>query len=731
MGGQSAERPPGNEFSGRSSGYVLQSGRIDEVHYHGVAGGAPAGPPHQLPPATSLFTGRAADAEWLTTQWAGARAQDTGALLVVSGTAGVGKTTLALSWLRAHRADFPDGQLYADLAGYSLPDPVEPAEVLGGFLRALGVGPEAVPVRLAERVALLRTVSSGLRVCLLLDNALSAAQVRILALTAPGCATLVTTRSAISGLTMDGARFHQLEPWRAATGVAFLQRALGENRVTAEPEAARRVAELCGGLPLALGVAAAKLASRPRWTIHRLAEALARDGARLGLLDVGQDSAVMPALDGSYQILEPEHARLYRALGRCPVLWYDTAMVAAVLACDVEQAETRVEALVDAHLLEDLEDDRYRFHDLVRLHAAHRAEAEEETEPQGDEALGRLLDFYLAAATAAEELMTPSHRVLARTYRFEPVAPVPFHGEAEASAWLDRQRPNLMAVLRFCARRSLHRAVWQLADAMWPLFLRQRYTEDRLEAQSLAAEAAHADGDAAAEGYLLISLSATRSANGDHAAAAESCDRAIEIYLRLAEPRGLAQAYNNRAKINLLTQEWDAAEALFHRALELRESIGYRRGVALTYQGLGRVAAARDDLELAESFLLRSQEGLHREGDRYDAAWSLALRAHVIARLGEPERALGLLDEAQEEMRAMSSAFGLASILEIGGRIQQAQGATAAAAERYARAAELFAASDPVAARRVGLRLSGSLDARMEREQTPATYGETAADDAG
>jgi tetratricopeptide (TPR) repeat protein len=716
MGGQSGgreQRRAGNEFSGSSTGSVVQSGHVEQVNFYAGPGGAPAvGPPHQLPPATSLFTGRAADAEWLDAQWAAACEQDIGALLVVSGTAGVGKSTLALSWLHAHRGYFPDGQLYADLAGYSLPDPVEPAEVLGGFLRALGVGPESVPVRLAERVALLRTVSSGRSVCLLLDNALSAAQVRILALTAPGCATLVTTRSAISGLTMDGARFRRLETWRATTGVAFLRRALGEERVTREPEAAERVAELCGGLPLALGVAAAKLASRPRWTINRLAEALARDGARLELLDVGQDSAVMPALDGSYQILEPEHARLYRALGRCPVLWFDAAMVAAVLACDEDEAESRVEALVDAHLLEDLED-RYRFHDLVRLHAAHCAETEESG--QEDEALGRLLDFFLAAATAAEELMTPSHRVLPRTYRFEPVAPIPFRGEAEALAWLDRQRPNLMAVLRLCARRALHRVVWQLADAMWPLFLRQRLTEDRLEAQTLAAEAARADGRPTAEGYLLISLSSSRSADGDHAGAAECCDRAIEIYRGLGDPRGLAQAYNNRAKIHLLMREWDAAEDLFHRALERRESIGYRRGVALTYQGLGRVAAGRGDLGRAERLLRRSQEGLAREGDRYDAAWSLALRAHVIARLGEAERALGLLDGALAEMRAVRSGFGTASILEIGGRIQQADGATEAAAERYERAAELFAASDPLAARRVGLRLSGSLDPLLEQ----------------
>jgi tetratricopeptide (TPR) repeat protein len=547
---------------------------------------------------------------------------------------------------------------------------------------------------------------------MLLDNALSAAQVRILAATASGCATVVTTRGTINGLTMDGARVRRLEPWQPDSGVEFLGRVLGEERVAREPDAARRVAELCGGLPLALGVAAARLASRPHWTIVKLARALASDGARFGLLDAGQDSAVLPALDGSYQILEPGHARLYRALGRCPVLWFDPPMVAAVLDTTPERAEEEIEGLVDAHLVEALED-RFRLHDLIRLHAAHRAEADASS-LEGDEVLGRLLDFYLSAATAAEELMTPSHRILTRTYRFEPVAPTPFCGETEALAWLDRQRPNLMAVLRSCSRRGLHRPVWQLTDAMWPLFLRLRYAEDRLEAQTMAVDAARADGDEAAEGSLLLSLASTLAANGRRVEAAERCDAALTLFERLGQDRGLAQACNNRAKIHALLREWDAAEALFLRALDLRERIGYRRGVALTLQGLGRVAAARGDLERAESYFERSRTSLENEGDGYDASWSQALRALAVAGRGEVDRALRLLGEATVGMTAAASVFGRALVLEIDGRIRQNAGDVTSARERYEQAVALFASSDPVAAQRVGLRLSGALDANTE-----------------
>ncbi len=713
MGRHGGEPRPENEFSGRSSGTVVQSGRIEQVHFHTPDPGRPD-TPRQLPPLTTLFTGRAEDSARLDQEWARSCAQHTGALFVISGTAGVGKSTLAVAWAQAHCGDFPDGQLYADLGGYFRQRPSNSEDILGAFLRALGVAPDRVPVQLAERVALLRTITHGRRICVLLDNALSAAQVRILAITAPGCVTLATTRGSISGLAMDGARFHQLDPWQPDLGVAFIQRALGEDRVQQESDAARRVTELCGGLPLALGVAVAKLKSRPRWTLGRLAEALARDEGQLELLEVGEGSAVMPALDGSYQVLDDEHARLYRALGRCPVLWFEPVMVAAVLDSSVEEAEERIDTLVEANLLETLDErgDRLRFHDLVRLHAAHCAEQAPSRE--GDEAFGRLLDFLLASATAAEEIMTPSHRILPRDFRYAPVASLRFANETQALDWLDRQRPNLMAVLRYCARRELHRDVWQLADAMWPLFLRLRYMEDRLEALTLAAAAARADGDAAAQGSLLLTLAYSLMMNERYSEAAECCDQSMEVYRQLDDERGLAQACDGQALIHLRRGEWNQAEPLYLRALSLRERVGYRRGVALAYRGLGKVAAAQGKYDRAEECLRRSQTGLEAEGDWYDAAWSQALRAQAVADRGELDRALRRLDETSVRMRSTGSSFGRAILLEMYGNVRRALGDEPLAVESYQQAAELFASSDPIAAERVSLRLSGSFDARAE-----------------
>jgi tetratricopeptide (TPR) repeat protein len=274
-----------------------------------------------------------------------------------------------------------------------------------------------------------------------------------------------------------------------------------------------------------------------------------------------------------------------------------------------------------------------------------------------------------------------------------------------------------MAVLRHCARRAHHRFVWQLADAMWPLFLRLRCLEDRREAHTLAVSAARSEGDERAEAYLRVSLAGTLTAAGQYAEAAECCDRAMDLYEELEDPRGLAQAVNRRATIHVRLGEWDEAEQAFQHALTLRELEGYRRGVALAYQGLGKVAAARGDFALADEYLHRSQVGLEAEGDRYDAAWSQALRAQAVADLGDTDRALRLLEDAFAEMLAAESVYGQAGLLEIRGRIEQASGNVVEARDHYQQAAELFATSDPIAARRVSTRLTGPLDAVSE----PAT----------
>jgi tetratricopeptide (TPR) repeat protein len=693
-----------NELSGNVAGPVVQAGSVaGDVHIHAPVVADSRVVPRQLPPGLALFTGRADDLAALDGLWEQAVGQGLGLVVVVSGTAGVGKTSLAVTWLRAHVGEFGDGDLYADLGGYSASIAVSPPEVAGGFLRALGVAPEVVPVRPAERAALLRTVTFGRRIGVLLDNALSAAQVRSLALASPGCATLVTTRGALTGLAMDGARFHTLEPWRSDTGVLLMERVLGEARVGAERGAASEIARLCGGLPLAVGIATAKLVSRPRWSLSRLARELAVDGRRLEVLAADADRAIVPALDGSYRALPEEGRRVYRVLGVCPVVWFDLGVVAAVLDTQLDDAEQQVDVLVDASLLEDLEG-RYRFHDLVRLHAASSAR-EHGDGAERAAALGRLVDFFLRTATEVEERVTPSHRILERDYRYPVSARSEFGGEQQALAWMEFQRPNLLAVVRWCAHVGDHRAVWQLVDALWPLFLRGRYLVERLEAQQLALTAARADGHARAEGTMLTSLAGTMSSAGRLEESARYGEQALESYERIGDLRGLSQAANGLAKTCLELGDLHRAEQLFARALQVRTAIGYRRGAYLSHQGLGRVAAARGDLDGAARHLRRSYRGLSALRDRYDAAWSLALWAKANAARGQAGRALRQLDLAVRLMDATGSRFGRGAVREILGEVYEAHGQRAAAREQFAAALDCLGASDPAVTARVRTRL--------------------------
>jgi tetratricopeptide (TPR) repeat protein len=715
-----------NDVAGRVTGSVLQARDISGgVHIH-TSGAVLAHPPRQLPPVSAVFTDRTEDLAQLDGYLDDAERLDTGLLVVINGTAGVGKTSLAGAWLSAHEREFGDGHLYADLGGYSRIGPVSPGDTAAGFLRALNVAPERIPAELSERVALLRTLTFGRRVAVLLDNAVSAAQVRTLAVTSPGCVTVVTTRGALTGLAMDGARFHRLDPWRAEMAVRLMARMLGEQRIAAEPDQALEVARLCGGLPLAVGVATAKLVSRPRWPLARLAQTLAVDGRRLEVLSADEDRAVATALDGSYEALPEQGRRMYRVLGMCPVAWFDLDSAAAALGtdaaadvdkdvdkdADADAVEEEIDALVDAHLLEDLSG-RYRFHDLVRLHAARCAQ-EHGDEEERRTALGRLFDFYLRATTGAEELVTPSHRIMERDYQFAEVGAVAHADETAALDWLDAQRQNLMAILRYCADQRLHRTVWQLADAMWPLFLRRRHAEDRLEAQTLALAATRADGNVRAEGNTLTSLAGTLATAGRLEESAEYSRQALDLYERAGDKRGMAQASNGLAKTYLELERPEHAEELFSRALELRAEIGYRRGVFLSCQGLGRVATALGRPDVAARRLRRAHRGLAALGDRDDAIWSLALWAQANAELGQVGRALRQLDRARLAMAATGSAFGEAGVHEIAARIHAGQGEVDAARECYAAALRLYTNVDPAAAALVKVQLD-QLE-RVERE---------------
>ena len=682
----------GNRVDGRVDGAVVQAGRVaGGVHLHLGRSVSAALVPREVPTAPVWFTDRVAEAAWCEGELAAASAAGP-LVLVIHGPGGVGKSALAARWLAEHADDFPDGQLHADLGGSSAPGG-QTAAVAGRFLRTLGVEAGAVPAELDGLAAVLRTVTRTRRMAVLLDGARSAAQVRPLLPSGAGCVAVVTTHGQLDALAADGARFCPLGALAPDAAYELLERALGAQRVQAEDRAAREVVQLCAGLPLALGIVAARLAARPSRSLTDMAAALAPPEHRLDHLTVDGNRAVYKASDDAYGQLPPEAARLYRLIGALPTAIVDGYGAAALLDCQVAQACGLLNALSDeSHLVEETASSDYQMPELVRLHAAERAR---EDPQEVDAALTRYGEYLLATTTAAEELLTPSHRVLPRTYTAEPARTVSFRDDAAALGWLDRYRDRLASAVAYFAERNAHTLVWQLADAMWPLFLRLRVPDVREWVQQLGLESARADGAEDAEGMFLTSLGGTASSAGRLEDAAGYYEAAFALYERTGNPRGLGQAANGLGKVSLDRGELERAGELFERAVAERTAAGYSRGVYLSHEGLGRVALAQGDPQRAAHHFETSSQGLISIGDLYDGAWSLGYLAVAYARLGDLARAEPLIEQARTAMLECGSRFGQGGIEEMAAQIAGSHGDQDAARHHLVVAAEHFAASDP------------------------------------
>ncbi|MER5986426.1 tetratricopeptide repeat protein [Streptomyces sp. NPDC001787] len=677
----------------------------------GIHGGArshtePAATVRQLLPAPPHFLGR--ERELGTLRRLVGRLPEAPVLAVISGPAGVGKTALASSWLRGLAQRFPDGQFYADLRGHSASGgPARPAEILAQFLRALGQ--RQTPQGLGELAALWRSRTAGRRIAVMLDNAVSAGQVRPLL---PGTETglvVVTSRFRLAGLAVDGAFFQQLEVLDTEDTVELLSRRIGSERVRREPEAARQVAALCAGLPLAVCVAAARMAVRPRQPLAAMALALGGEGG-LDALRVEGEPAVRAALDASYRLLTPDLALGYRRLGISPVTDFGIRVAAAVCGTGPREADRIVDALAEVNLLEDLGPDpvtgldRFRFHDLVRAHAGGLAAAHETSDDRRGTAR-RVVDLYLRTATAAEALLSPSHRTLRRDYASDDDQPPPFTDEAGALAWLDGERLHLMAVLRKAAGLGWDAAVWQLADAMWPLFLRLRPYDLWIEAHTAGLAAARRAGDREGESRMLTSGGTGLRNVGRHAEAVSWFTQAAEAARRERDRVAEAQALHGVGQTHRLAGRLAEARSFFGRALELRERAGYRRGVALTELCLGDVELAEGQPERAREHLSRARAVLLEVRDTHDAARALAHLARAHAGVGDFPLAVRELTRALGEFEASGSVHWQGRVLEMLGETAAERGQDAEARDWYEKSLARYASVSADDVRRLADRL--------------------------
>ncbi|HEY8983617.1 MAG TPA: BTAD domain-containing putative transcriptional regulator [Streptomyces sp.] len=578
--------------------------------------GPPAAPqrvvPAQLPVAVRGFTGRAEELARLDAFLTTASSAPV-VISAVSGTAGVGKTSLAVHWGHRVRKAFPDGQLYVNLRGF---DPGgasrDPAEALRGFLDALEVPPARIPAGVDAQAALYRSLLADRRMLVVLDNARDADQVRPLLPGAPGCVVLVTSRNRLTSLAaVEGAHMFAIDVLSPAEARSMLADRLGGPRTATDPAAVAEITARCAGLPLALAVVSARAAAQPSLPLAVLAGELRDGDSRLDALDAGDHATrVRAVFSWSYRALSPGAARLFRLLGLHP--GPDVSAAAATSLAGELPSRTRLSLaeLTGAHLLAEPSPGRYSFHDLLRAYAGELARAEDDVDVRR-EATHRVLDHYLHTALRAQRLLgPPADRIVPAPVR-PGVLPEEPDGRDAAMAWFTADHSVLSAALQQAARDGFDVHVWQLAAALTTYHQRAVLWEEWAAAHTAALAAAERLGDRAAQACALRNVANAESSLGMQPEARERLDRAMRLYRELDDPAG--EAHTHLALGRVSTRQERRAEALVHsrRAVELFGVAGERgwQGMALNNVGwdhtmLGRhrqaVGFGREALALLE-----------------------------------------------------------------------------------------------------------------------------------
>ncbi|MEV5611906.1 BTAD domain-containing putative transcriptional regulator [Streptomyces sp. NPDC052225] len=603
---------------------------------------APLIRPAQLPATVPDFTGRASFVRELSEVLSSASPEaGSGSVMAVSavaGIGGVGKTTLAVHVAHAARASFPDGQLYVDLQGAGA-RAAEPETVLGSFLRALGTADSAIPDSLEERAALYRSTLDGRRVLVLLDNARDAAQVRPLLPGTEGCAALITGR--VRMVDLAGAHLVDLDVMSPEEALLLFTRIVGEERVASEREAALDVVAACGFLPLAIRIAASRLAARRTWTVSVLAAKLADERRRLDELQAG-DLAVKATFELGYGQLEPAQARAFRLLGLADGPDISLAAAAAVLDLDVEQTEDLLESLVDTSLLESAAPGRYRYHDLVRLYARACAERDELPPVERETAMSRLLDFYLATAAGVYAIERPGDRLVAH---LEPTSypGLKFSDRHEALDWLYAEANCLLATAhQACNAGRLRRGVdliWSAKDLGESGANSKQYELVAIGAR----DAARSLGDDHAEGRARTALTNVHLVAGRYDEAESEAEAALQLARSAHDAAPLFWSSNDRGIIALLQGRYEQAEVALLQAIAESRADSNAPGEASALCNLSRVHLAMGHTERAISL---AQQGMNI----YDRL-GLALRlANARYALGLALTAAGRASEALTEL---------------------------------------------------------------------------------
>ncbi|MCO5974854.1 tetratricopeptide repeat protein [Actinoallomurus soli] len=574
------------------------------VKVHGLTKiGGPVGVFGQLPAELATFTGREDELTRLietATRRHGSGNARTVVISAIEGMAGVGKTQLAVRVAHelVRAGHFTDVQLHVNLRGFDPDVPAaDPAAVLEAFLRQLGVPAQQVPVSREERAAMYRDRLRERGALILLDNAADEDQVHDLIPAGPTCLVLITSRRSLAGL--DGVTPHLIGTFTDTESLDLLMRIAGRDRVTAELDAATRIVEYCDRLPLALALTAARLRSRPAWSLAEHADRM--QAGRLEAIRAG-GRAIRPVFELSYRDLAGPLRRVFRLLGHHPGPDFTPAILAALADIPDHEAEGALEQLQDENLIRQNTPGRYELHDLLRAYAAELADADPEPDPTAP--VARLATWAVATGYAAAlAIGTPP---LSGFPPEEAARPMRFAGYDQGLTWFENERQNLAAIQNSAARAGLHRRVWQLASVQKEFCIVRNQFDDLLAAQQLAVVAAQAAGDQAAEALMLSGLGSVYWRMDRLDEAEDSCLRALEIYRTVVDPSGEGSALIDYGTVQCQRGNQEYSVALFTQALGLLHGEDTRRARAtallnrgVLQQRLGRLAQAFADTHQA------------------------------------------------------------------------------------------------------------------------------------
>lgn len=690
--------------SAHVEGNLVQTGSITGnviVHY---VSKTPTLLPHQIPPPRGYFVGRKAEIRQMI-DLAGRVSRSTPALIVINGPGGVGKTALAQNGISLLHRTFPDGQLYANLRPDGSKVNIEPGEILSQFLRALGIPPEKVPVDLAEQEALFRTITSRRSILLLLDNAKSAVQIRPL-LPAGDSLTVVTSRSRLGALVAKGGHLINLAPLGEPESLELLERTLGGERIAREPVAAAELARLCHGMPIALWGAISRLGSRPERSIAGEVSKLRDAHHRLRVLPGDETLSVQASFDLSYREQSTEGRRVYRLLSLHPGLDFPVDVVSAAARLSVPQTEKVLTSLINANLLEDVDEDRYRFNELIRIHASERCHRYTR-EHHRITALGRIIEWYLRTARAADRVITPYRPLIEYTGRYGGDEHRTFDDRLAALRWFDDERANLMAVVRTAYHNNMAETTWHLCDALWSFFLYRRHYRDRLEIDGIGVQCARSWPNKTAEADMLKRQGRLFGLIGRFPEGIGLLREAITLNRSIGNIRGEADSLADLGRIHLDRGDIIAAKKYFDKSLRIHRMRDDAHDIALVLINLGLATIGIGDHERSLRMLheARTMIEAHLEIDPYNFARALIALGKANFHIGQYEHALGYLNEGLRIMQRFGSEYHLAEIWVLLGQIAEAGGAFSKAEEHYDEALQIYLALGAQEAQMVETRL--------------------------